>query len=127
MGRTTIGCSRPALGVAADGAQRQEHGQDGPEEEGHEHREPDERRADEGLLLEVGHRAERLRLLERLAHAEPEEREERDGEHDDDGQDPAAQRLAQRVAGDGAEVGRHVPSTASRYASSSVPRTTRTP
>ena len=44
---------QPALGIAADRAERQEDGQDRAEEEDREHRQPGERRADDGVGLDA--------------------------------------------------------------------------
>ena len=71
-------------------------------------------------------RPELVDLLEHLPGAEAVQREEGDREHEDDDEDAAPERLLERVRGDD-ERASHPSATASRYASSSVVSTTRTP
>jgi hypothetical protein len=87
------------LGVTSDDVQRQEHGENGAEEQGREHREPEDDCARElvGIEIRFGRPDEVARVLERLVRAprvQPEEHERQD-EHD--GEHLAAQALPQAV------------------------------
>ena len=118
----------PALGVAADDAERQEGGEHGPEEERPEHREPEERPAGELPLLDRKAALELGHLLERRVGAEPVEAQVGSGQQQHDVEDAAPERLLEGVAGDDRQRPHAVsPPTASRYSSSRVVASTRTP
>ena len=119
--------AQPALAVAPDGAERQEDGQHCAEEHRAEHREPQQRGADEHLGVDAEPvRADLPDVAVELPGPERVEAEESDGQQRDDEKDPAPQRLAQREGGDDLDLV-HASPTASRYASSSVEVSTRTP
>jgi hypothetical protein len=102
-----------ALGVAPHGAEGQEHGQHGAEEERREHGQADERGPGEHALVELVRPPGRLDLVEGHLAAQAEEREEADGEEEDHEDDPPAHGLAQGIAGD-CERAAHPSATASR-------------
>src|SRR5919106_1312051 len=116
-----------ALGVSPHDAERQERRQHGPEEERAEHREPEERPTGELALVEretilLGH------FLEHVVCAEPVEADVRSGQQDDHVEDATAERLLKAVAGDDRDRPHALsPPTASRYSSSRVVASTRTP
>ena len=92
-----------AVGIPSHGPERQKDREDRAEEEGREHREAEDGRAGEGLAVDAGlRRLERkvLRLLEGPIGAERVESEKARREDEDDHEDPPAQRLTKRVAGD---------------------------
>ena len=119
-----------ALRVAGDDADRQEHREHDAEEERREEREPEHERAREGARVDVhvGGRRDLVELREDVVVREPEEKEERERQQDDDGEDLAPHRLAKAVLDDDRDRAQSVsPPTASRYVSSSVEVSTRTP
>ena len=98
-----------AFRVAAHGVERHEDGDDGAEEERHEHRETEKRRPGQDLLVDVDRRAgaaEPPHLVKRLRAAVGIQGEERERQHDHDEEHLAANGLAQRVAGDDPQIER---------------------
>ncbi len=96
---------QPALGVAAHRPDREEDGEHDAEEQRPEHREAEDRRARERARVEPELvAAEVVHVLEQLARAPRVEHAEREREADHHGEDPAPERLAERVAGDDEDV-----------------------
>src|SRR5215208_1543934 len=116
----------PALGIAAHRSEREEDGQNGSQEQGGEHRQAEQRGAGEHAIVDLVVGGERLDLVESDRATERVEAEEADREQQHHQDDPAAHRLAQRVARHDQRA-THAAPTASRYASSSVEARTRTP
>ncbi len=103
-----------ALGVAANGAEREEHGEHGAQEEDREHGEAEQRGAGQDPVVElVVGAASEFDLVERDRAAEPVQRQEADGQEQHDQDHPPPHRLAERVAGDDQRAA-HAAPTASR-------------
>ena len=119
-----------ALRICRHDAEREEHGEHDAEEHRREHREADEERAGERARVDVDvlRRRDRRQLAEHVVVREPEEEQEGGRQHEDDGEHLPAHRLAEAVLDDDGDGAQSVsPPTASRYVSSSVEVSTRTP
>ena len=121
---------QPALRIGRHDAEREEHREHDAQEQRREHREADEEGAGEGARIDVHvcGRRDRRQLAEHVVVREPEEEQEHHGQHEHDREHLAAHRLAKAVLDDDADGSQSVsPPTASRYVSSSVDVSTRTP
>ncbi len=119
-----------ALRVARDDSQREEDRKHDPEEEGREHREPEQEGTSVGARVdvEVRRRRDRGETREHVVSGEPEEDEERRCQQDDDGEHLAPHGFPEAVAHDRQHAAQETSSpTASRYVSSSVDVRARTP
>ena len=119
---------QPSLGISAHDAERQEHGQHDPEEEGREHRQAEHERPRESACVDSRGRRDVLDVAEDVVVCKPVEPEEAEGQQEDDREHLPPQGFAQAVADDDKDRAHDVsPPTASRYVSSSVEVSARTP
>ena len=94
---------QPSIGIAADRAERQEHGEHRAEEQRREHAQPDERDRHEPARVErpgVRARAERVDRVERLERREREQRQEQHAQHEHDEEHAPAHALLEHVPRD---------------------------
>ena len=124
------GLQQATFRVARHDAERQEHRQHDTEEQRREEREPEQECAREGARVDVHvlGRRDLRQLREDVMVREPEQEEEHHREQHDDGEHPAPDGLTEAVLDDDGDGAQSVsPPTASRYVSSSVEVSTRTP
>ena len=105
---------QPPFGIAPDDAEREEDREHDAEEERPEHRHPEQEGTRERVCIDPLGRHDAGNVPERVAIADPVQRDEGDGEQTDDDEHLPPQRLAQAVARDRQRRGHSVsPPTAS--------------
>ena len=103
-----------ALGVAAHGAQGEEHRKHAAQEQRGEHRQPEQRRSGQDLVVHRRLAADLADRVEGGLGADGIERQEAECEDEHDHEHAPASRLAQGVEGDRPGAAHVAPSTASR-------------